>query len=99
MPASAPEKIQPAAHTPGPWYFHRGVILPCGNTYVENGETYSRRAGGEAIAELIRNPANGRLIAAAPALLEALLGVVRVADRATDEFDAARAAIAQAVQS
>lgn len=30
------------------------------------------------------------------ALLEALKGVVRVADRATDEFDAARAAIAKA---
>lgn len=29
-------------------------------------------------------------------LLEALIGVVRVADRATDEFDAARAAIAKA---
>ena len=31
-------------------------------------------------------------------LLEALQGVVRVADRATDEFDAARAAIANATQ-
>lgn len=36
------------------------------------------------------------LIAAAPDLLEALRGVLRVADRATDEFDAARAAIAKA---
>lgn len=35
------------------------------------------------------------LIAAAPELLEALIGVVRVADRATAEFDAARAAIAR----
>jgi hypothetical protein len=33
---------------------------------------------------------------AAPELLEALRGVLRVADRATDEFDAARAAIAKA---
>jgi hypothetical protein len=40
--------------------------------------------------------ANARLIAAAPELLEALRGVVRVADRATVEFDAARAAIARA---
>jgi len=40
--------------------------------------------------------ANARLIAAAPELLEALKGVVRVADRATDEFDAARAAISKA---
>ena len=37
-----------------------------------------------------------RLIAAAPELLEALEGVLRVADRKTDEFDAARAAIAKA---
>jgi hypothetical protein len=37
-----------------------------------------------------------RLIAAAPDLLEALKGVLRVADRATDEFDAARAAVVKA---
>ncbi|WP_148716446.1 hypothetical protein [Chitinolyticbacter meiyuanensis] len=42
------------------------------------------------------NHADARLIAAAPELLEALIGVIRVADRATDEFDAARAAIAKA---
>ncbi|MCY1186174.1 hypothetical protein D9M73_270150 [compost metagenome] len=40
--------------------------------------------------------ANAALIAAAPDLLEALEAVVRVADRATDEFDMARAAIAKA---
>lgn len=37
-----------------------------------------------------------RLIAAAPELLAALEGVLRVADRQTDEFHAARAAIAKA---
>jgi hypothetical protein len=36
------------------------------------------------------------VIDVAPDLLEALRGVVRVADRATVEFDAARAAIAKA---
>lgn len=40
--------------------------------------------------------AKERLTAAAPDLLEALKGVVRVADRRTVEFDAARAAIARA---
>lgn len=40
---------------------------------------------------------NKALIAAAPDLLEALIAVVRVADRATDEFDMARAAIAKAL--
>lgn len=39
---------------------------------------------------------DANLIAAAPELLEALKGVVRVADRNTVEFDAARAAIAKA---
>jgi hypothetical protein len=43
--------------------------------------------------------ANARLIAAAPDLLEALHGVLRVADRATDEFDAARAAIDKATSN
>ena len=38
------------------------------------------------------------IFAAAPELLEALRGVLRVADRATDEFDAARAAIAKATE-
>lgn len=37
-----------------------------------------------------------RLIEAAPDLLTALQGVVRIADRKTDEFDAAHAAIAKA---
>lgn len=40
--------------------------------------------------------ANARLIAAAPELLAALKAVVRIADRRTVEFDAARVAIARA---
>lgn len=39
---------------------------------------------------------NARLIASAPELLEALKGVLRIADRNTVEFDAARAAIIKA---
>ena len=50
--------------------------------------------------EMVRlQAAEARLIAAAPDLLEALKGVVRVADRKTDEFDAARAAIVKATGS
>lgn len=37
-----------------------------------------------------------QIIAAAPDMLEALKGVIAVADRKTDEFDRARAAIAKA---
>jgi hypothetical protein len=44
-----------------------------------------------------RVTANANLIAAAPDLLEALQAVLRIADRATDEFDMARAAIAKAL--
>lgn len=40
--------------------------------------------------------ANAALITAAPDLLKALQGVLRIADRKTDEFDAARDAIAKA---
>jgi hypothetical protein len=40
--------------------------------------------------------ANAALICAAPDLLAALKGVIRVADRKTVEFDAARAAITKA---
>lgn len=40
--------------------------------------------------------ANAKLIAAAPDLLAALKAVVAIADRKTDEFDLARAAIAKA---
>lgn len=43
--------------------------------------------------------ANARLISAAPDLLAALQAVVRVADRKTDEFDLARAAIKKATQA
>jgi hypothetical protein len=41
-------------------------------------------------------PEHAALIAAAPELLAALEAVVRVADRKTDEFDMAHAAIAKA---
>lgn len=42
--------------------------------------------------------ADARLISAAPELLAALRAVVKVADRATVEFDAARTAIAKAME-
>ena len=84
--------------TPGPWYVTGKLTR-----YVE------ARIGGGLIQEVAscgpteadggygpQQAANARLIAAAPDLLEALRGVLRIADRKTDEFDAARAAIAKA---
>jgi hypothetical protein len=54
------------------------------------------RVYSEAFGDSEQETANANLIAAAPELLEALQAVVSVADRATVEFDMARAAIAKA---
>ena len=93
-----------AQHTPGPWKvlehswsdtsivaegFDHGICLLDINHATEESQ--------EADEALMA--ANARLISAAPDLLEALRGVLRVADRATVEFDAARAAIAKATGS
>lgn len=85
-------------HTPGPWewwtsnswrrlrYSHRGVsenvLLP-----------FVCRDGQP---DIDVKPSDMALIAAAPDMLAALKAVVAIADRRTDEFDAARAAIAKA---
>lgn len=81
-----------AKHTPGPW-----------RVSYERGTTQIRTANNESIMcdetyypWVPKNDADWHLIAAAPDLLEALEGVVRVADRDTTEFNAARAAIAKA---
>ena len=86
-----------ANHTPGPWQ---------AKEFTRHAQTTVISADGIVIAETTGFGrladdciADARLIAAAPELLEALKCVVRVADRATDEFDAARAAIAKATGS
>ena len=76
-------------HTPGPWRQEDDYVVIMGNFRMTD-LRYSGKTTGEAIA-------NAKVIAAAPDLLVALQGVLRVADRKTDEFDAARAAIAKAV--
>jgi hypothetical protein len=99
------------AITPGPWDYvpsneHHGpyVTSDFGSTICDcytmsNPTGLSVRNGGDSkpvpFMWEMADP-NARLIAAAPELLEALLGVLRVADRKTVEFDAARAAIAKA---
>lgn len=82
-----------ANHEPGPWVIQRPGPRQR-RMFVR-----PKFGVGVAIAQLCQRTnrdANAALICAAPDLLEALKGVVRVADRATDEFDAARAAIAKA---
>lgn len=85
-------------HTPGPWEkvdgtdgITRGIRGWHGpeSVNVINWNGISR-------ATSVTGQANARLLLAAPDLLEALRGVLRIADRKTDEFDAARAAIAKA---
>lgn len=77
-------------------------------TVEREGKWYCRQHDPQAVAgrkkewesqweiEYQARQARYRLEAAAPDLLQALKGVLRVADRATVEFDAARAAIAKA---
>ncbi|WP_162405132.1 hypothetical protein [Pseudoxanthomonas jiangsuensis] len=79
-------------HTPGPW-FASGRYIGTFNHKSAIGEC---RSASGCWSDDEPASANARLIAAAPELLEALIGVLRVADRATDEFDAARSAIAKA---
>jgi hypothetical protein len=83
-------------HTPGPWTAqsngHYGFI-------IEHEGSSIAAVWGQKInmnATPLPASANACLIAAAPDLLEALKGVIAVADRKTNEFDAARAAIAKA---
>jgi len=78
-----------AQHAPGPWrrMGHRHIADAAGNVICE---VWSGPTGIE------QADANETLIAAAPELLAALRAVISVADRKTDEFDLAHAAIAKA---
>ena len=80
-------------HTPGPWgYAWAGGIA----LVFQKGEETIASIPYDDDNEIPQVEANARLIATVPELLEALQGVLRVADRATVEFDVARAAIAKA---
>lgn len=87
----------PIKHAPGPWRVSAGnlvrVMARGSDRPICGVHRRGRYSFDEVQAETL---ANARLIAAAPELLAALQAVVRVADRATIEFDAARRAIAKA---
>ena len=91
-------------HTPAPWTVQKSedcmgrklddmvrwvVTADENDLWISTGPTWDQEHDEE-------SEANARLIAAAPELLEALRGVVRVADCNTMEFLAAHAAIAKA---
>lgn len=85
-------------HTPGPWIFYADTPSTDPNWHIVTTANRMRVLANVHIEPgNAMDAANARLIAAAPDLLEALQGVLRVADRQTDEFDAARAAIAKAI--
>jgi len=81
-----------ATHTPGPWGYRKPPgPIPNVKFWID--------ANGIPVADVKLNgqpEANARLMASSPELLAALKAVVSVADRATVEFDMARAAIAKA---
>lgn len=82
-------------HTPGPWSVN--VIGQHWNNKSLKHIEVTFGQDGECICDTVYNPSDANLIAAAPDLLEALQAVVRVADRQTDEFDMAHAAISKAL--
>lgn len=106
-PTPANPQPRPAAkHTEGPWnFFNSGAGL----IRSENGKTIAQlksvsRQGFRKAADLDEEVANARLIAAAPALLEALRYTVKcleanrkcTCNKCNAKMDAARAALAKA---
>jgi len=100
-------KLNPS-HTPGPWHVmevHRnpdclewviGCVRPATDACKENPRIAICDEMGGSGDGREEGRANAHLIAAAPELLAALEGVLKIADRQTVEFDEARAAIAKA---
>ncbi len=83
-------------HTPGPWRVAPNRSLS--GAIETDFSPFNHTLLGCTFGESPVHQANARLMAAAPDLLAALEGVLRVADRKTDEFDAARSAIAKATK-
>lgn len=83
--------------TPGPWFYHReGFSTVYIEARLRQGVIQEVAACGPTEAGQEQQLSNAKLIAAAPDLLAALQAVLSVSDRATVEFDMARAAISKA---
>lgn len=86
--------------TPGPWCVHDNGVFYDIQTHsgINIGDICaSQHTFDDGVHNGLVATANAHLMAAAPELLSALQGVIRVADRDTDEFIAARAAVAKAL--
>lgn len=83
------------AYTPGPW-----TLNDARSTRVDLIDTQRGHAVGEIVWVDVRNPADARLIAAAPDMLETLREIVGMLtdanDMRADALHAARAAIVRA---
>lgn len=89
-------------HTPAPW-----TLNPARSTRVDLIDNPKGEAVGEVVWVDVRNPADARLIVAAPDLLDALKAFVETMDglpksdetssRVWDRYHDAKAAIARAV--
>lgn len=82
-------------HTPGPW-----TLNDARSTRVDLIDTQRGHAVGEIVWVDVRNPADARLIAATPDMLETLRDIVGMLtdanDMRADALHAARAAIVRA---
>lgn len=82
-------------HTPGPW-----TLNDARSTRVDLIDTQRGHAVGEIVWVDVRNPADARLIAAAPDMLETLRDIVGMLtdanDMRADALHAARTAIVRA---
>jgi hypothetical protein len=76
---------------PGPWHRSGSSVFS-----TDHGKRYRVATVRNHLFTAEANAANANLIAAAPELLKALQAVITIADRKTDEFDLAHAAIAKA---
>lgn len=86
--------------TPGPWQVKEiddDELSEISSTMVVTESLVIACVGPTGKTDFKSDIDNANLIAAAPELLAALQAVVRVADRQTDEFDMARAAISKAL--
>ena len=93
---STPVGKEEGEHTPGEWFVEGGLTIRTKDWHIANLNPYApESSNSEANAELIVKAVNNyhSLLESNRELVEALKGVIRVADRKTDEFDKAKEAI------
>ena len=91
------ESKQNASNTPGPWFLQNGREIHDKDTQFDaSGARIGDTPNLIATVDCFNTEANGCLIAAAPELLEALIGLLPNVKHLNDSYSRARAAIAKA---